>query len=126
MDLTGYDYKRKVAEQKISAAPVQPAAPAEPSADLTDAAVRLMNTLARKCPLKQVSARFPRVLNRLAAMWGQPHLVERCFQELLIDSRGKRAGFPLEVLTELQALRNCNAQRIVPARVDPWQEMYLR
>jgi len=126
MDLTGYDYKRKTAEKNISAAPVAPAPIAMTSADLSDAAVRLLDALARRCPLKHVPARFPRVLNRLAAVWGQPELVERSFQELLLDSRGTRAGFPPEVLSELQALRNCNSQRMLPVRVDPWQEMHLR
>jgi hypothetical protein len=43
-----------------------------------------------------------------------------------MDCRGSRAGFPPEVLVELLALRNYNAGRIFPQKVDPWQEMHLR
>jgi hypothetical protein len=140
MDLTGYDYKRREPEKKIpeKSIPeknipekniaVQPAArPALPrSSELTDAAARLLESLARKCSMPHLAARFPRVLNRVAAVWSQPGLVERYFEELMLDSRGSRAGFPPEVLSELVALRNCNAFRIFPKKTDPWQEMHLR
>jgi hypothetical protein len=130
MDLTGYDYKRKVLEKQIGeknpAVQIAPRPALVRSPDLTDEAVRLLESLALRCPLAHLPSRFPRVLNRLAALWHQPALVERSLEDLLLDSRGSRAGFPVEVLTELQALRNCNARRISPAKVDPWQAMHLR
>ena len=135
MDLTGYDYKRRVAEKKVpeknvpeknvAVQAVPRPAPAR-SSELTDEAIRLLDSLARKCPLSELPARFPRVLNRLAAVWSQPALAERYFMELLLDSRGSRLGFPPEVLSELLALRSCNAFRIFPGNIDPWQEMHLR
>jgi len=132
MDLTGYDYKRRVAEKKknvpeenISVQPVPRPALAR-SSELTDEAIRLLDSLARKCLMSELPARFPRVLNRLAAAWSQPALAERYFVELLLDSRGSRLGFPPEVLSELLALRSCNAFRIFPKKTDPWQEMHLR
>ena len=135
MDLTGYDYKRRMAEKKVAEKnvpekniSVQPAPrPAlAPSSELTDEAIRLLDSLARKCPMSELPARFPRVLNRLAAVWSQPALAERYFVELLLDSRGSRLGFPPDVLSELLALRSCNALRISPGNIDPWQEMHLR
>jgi hypothetical protein len=135
MDLTGYDYKRRMAEKKVAEKnvpekniSVQPAPrPAlAPSSELTDEAIRLLDSLAHKCPMSELPARFPRVLNRLAAVWSQPALAERYFVELLLDSRGSRLGFPPEVLSELLALRSCNAVRIFPGNIDPWQEMHLR
>ena len=125
MDLTGYGYKRPVQETKISARPVPNAAPVR-SSELTGAAVRLLDTLARKCSMRELAARFPRVLNRIAEVWDDPTRAEHCFEELMLDSRGTRAGFPSEVLNELVALRTYNASRIFPKRVDPWQEMHLR
>jgi len=135
MDLTGYDYKRRMAEKKVpeknvpeenvSVQPV-PRPILARSSELTDEAIRLLDSLARKCPMSELPARFPRVLNRLAALWSQPALAECYFVELLLDSRGSRLGFPPEVLTELLALRNCNAFRIFPKKTDPWQDMHLR
>ena len=135
MDLTGYDYKRRMAEKKvpeknvpeenISVQPVPRPALAR-SSELTDEAIRLLDSLARKCPMSELPARFPRVLNRVAAVWSQPAHAERYFVELLLDSRGSRVGFPPEVLSELLALRICNAFRIFPKKTDPWHDMHLR
>jgi hypothetical protein len=125
MDLTGYGYKRPAQDVLITATPVsRPIAARSP--DLSAEASRLMDALARKCPLSQLPARFPGVLDRIAAVWHQPTIAERCFEELLLDMRGSRAGFPPEVLRELLALRNYNSSRIAPKKVDPWQEMHLR
>jgi hypothetical protein len=124
MDFTGYGYKRKPQEQHVAANVVPP--PGVQPAQLSPEAGRLLDLLARKCPLRQLPSRFPRVLNQIAAVWNQPSAAERCFEGLLLDSRGTRAGFPPEVLSELLALRSYNAGRIFPQRRDPWQEMHLR
>ena len=124
MDLTGYGYKRPAQEQHIAAPEDRPIA--ERSPELSAEAERLVDALATKCQLHALPARFPRVLNHIAALWDRPALTERCFEELLLDTSGKRAGFPPEVLRELLVLRNYNASRILPKKIDPWQEMHLR
>ena len=125
MDLTGYGYKPPVQETKIAARPVPQAMPGR-SSDLTGAAVRLLDAVARRCPMLESAARFPRALNRIAEVWHDPARAERCFEELMLDSRCTRAGFPSEVLSELMLLRTYNATRIFQKPVDPWQEMHLR
>jgi len=125
MDLTGYGYKRPVQETSIAARAVPQTRPSR-SPELTTSAVRLLDAVERRCPMPESGARFPRVLNRLAEVWNDPTGAERCFQELLLDSRCTRAGFPSEVLIEIMALRTYNASRIFPKPVDPWQEMHLR
>jgi len=125
MDLTGYGYKRPVQETKIAAQLVPQAMPAR-SSELTDGARRLLDAVARRCPMPESAARFPRALNRIAEVWHDPARTERCLEELMLDSRCTRAGFPSEVLSELMTLRTYNASRISPKRVDPWQEMHLR
>jgi len=55
-------------------------------------------------PLKTAES-YPRVLNRLALCWDDPVLAERVYDELLVDRRGKRRGFPPAVARELLALR---------------------
>jgi hypothetical protein len=49
--------------------------------------------------------RYPRVANRLALCWEDSALTARIFQDLLVDRRGSRRGFPPEVQRELLALR---------------------
>lgn len=49
--------------------------------------------------------KFPRIANLLAAMWPDPNSFRRYLDDLLVDKRGARQGFPVEVLRELFELR---------------------
>ena len=53
----------------------------------------------------QVAVRFPRIANNLARLWQQPGELDRYLDELLIDTRGNRQGFPMRILTELITLK---------------------
>ncbi len=61
--------------------------------------------------VKTVATRFPHVLNRLGAAWGDPATVSEVMQDLLVDRRGGRRGFPPDALEELQALHAVCATR---------------
>jgi hypothetical protein len=51
--------------------------------------------------------RFPRIANKLARLWGDEKSITDYLDHLLIDRRGKRQGFPPDVLNELLNLRDC-------------------
>ena len=53
----------------------------------------------------ELCSRYPRVGNRLALCWSDPAQTERLFDDLLLDRRGKRKGFPPSVAEELVYLR---------------------
>jgi hypothetical protein len=53
----------------------------------------------------QLCALFPRVANRLALCWNDPELASRVLDDLVVDKRRNRAGFPPEVSQELIQLR---------------------
>jgi len=53
----------------------------------------------------ELCSRYPRVGNRLALCWGDPAQTERLFDDLLVDRRGNRKGFPPSVAEELLCLR---------------------
>jgi hypothetical protein len=53
----------------------------------------------------RLCALFPRVANRLALCWNDPVLVSRVLDDLVVDRRRNRAGFPPEVSQELIGLR---------------------
>jgi hypothetical protein len=93
---------------------------------LTGDAIRLMCRLEGKIALSETADRFPRVLNRIAALWKKPVDADRYFDELLHDSRGGRQGFPLPVLSEINALRDFYVTRVYPKRVDPWEQVLYR
>ncbi len=54
---------------------------------------------------RRLGERFPRLANTLAQHWRDPVLRIALIDELLVDRRGGRQGFPPEVLGELEVLR---------------------
>jgi hypothetical protein len=51
-----------------------------------------------------LAVRFPRIVNKMAQLWRQPRQMDRYLDELLVDTRGTRQGFPLRILAELVRL----------------------
>lgn len=52
---------------------------------------------------------YPRVANFIAAMWGDTESLRAYFDELLVDRRLGRRGFPRTVFNDLRALRDYHA-----------------
>jgi hypothetical protein len=94
--------------------------------ELTGDAIRLMVALEGKTRLQELATKYPRVLNRIAAVWNSPSEAERCFDELLLHSRGVRQGFPQPVINELSTLRHHYVKRVFPRATDPWDQSFLR
>jgi hypothetical protein len=63
--------------------------------------------------------KFPRIANLMAAMWQDPNSLRRYVDDLLVDKRGNRQGFPLEVLRELFKLR-AYYDELHPGDAMPW------
>jgi hypothetical protein len=51
---------------------------------------------------------FPRVANRIAWCWSDHPLTEQLLEDLLVDRRGGREGFPRAIVAELRRLREFN------------------
>ena len=70
----------------------------------------------------RLAAAFPRIVNRIAVLWRTPRNMDRYFDDLLVDTRGNRKGFPLEILTELITLKDHYQTKVFPAirRGDLW------
>jgi hypothetical protein len=62
---------------------------------------------------RETVLRFPRIVNRLARCWHDEELLELLFDELLIDHRGARQGFPPEVHAEILALCRVRFEQMV-------------
>jgi len=67
----------------------------------------------------KLAVRFPRIANKLARVWRQPAQRDRYLDELLIDTRGNRQGFPLPILSELAALKELSRSAAPPGG-DVW------
>lgn len=48
---------------------------------------------------------YPRIFNKIAELWNRPLLCEKYLDELLMDERGTRQGFPPDVAAELTVLK---------------------
>jgi hypothetical protein len=68
---------------------------------------------ARGVAIPVLMARFPHVVDRIATAWGDPALLAAMFEDLLVDDRGGRQGFPREAAQELFAVHRCAAGRPV-------------
>ena len=77
-------------------------APDEP---LDVRAQRLLESLPVTHRLALLREHYPHVVNRLAADWHLPGRMRAVFDELLMDARGTRGGFPFRVALELMQLR---------------------
>ena len=76
---------------------------------------------------KNLEQQFLRVFNRIIELWCSPE-IDDYFTDLLIDNRGGRQGFPLEVVSELFVLSHFNAklrsqeQQLIAAS-NPWDNV---
>ena len=57
-----------------------------------------------------LAARFPAIVNKLALAWPQASRASALLEELLIDWRGGRSGFPWGVFSELLRLHGLVGQ----------------
>jgi len=73
-------------------------------------------------PWPVLEAKFPRIKKTIQELWGKPAL-DRYFDELLIDARGGRHGFPLDVVDALLALSREHRERygFPPPAIEDWR-----
>ena len=90
------------------------------SSHLSGDALRLLLTLEGQVALTNLSDQFPRVLNRIAAVWHQPSQADTVFTDLLFDRRIGRRGFPYAVISELIQLLAYHHKLHPPPDNDPW------
>lgn len=55
---------------------------------------------------RHLQVKYPRVANRIAALWADPTGCESYLDDLLTDKRGGRKGFPLNVAQEIASIRD--------------------
>lgn len=78
---------------------------AEPANVLLPTTRRWANELPTGIEPQALLRRFPRIANRLANAWTDPSACRLIFEDLLVDRRPGRQGFPPDVLHDLLRLR---------------------
>ena len=82
--------------------------------ELMEHTVLWANSLPIQLRPKLLLASYPRVANRLALCWPDKRLTHHLLEDLLVDNRGGRKGFPPPVRAELVQLRGA-CPRAIPA-----------
>ena len=77
-----------------------------PSEPLSDEANAWIASLPESVRPRQLALRYARLANRLCKAWPHRAQCERLLDELMIDRRGGRKGFPLAIANELATLRD--------------------
>jgi hypothetical protein len=126
MDLTAYGRRHaQQAEAESAPRPGDEATARTHDNVLTARAQALTSALPHPIRLNEL-LNYPHVVNRLADLWGFPVQMRAYLEELLLDSRGTRHGFPLGVIAELTALRSYYETRVHPVRADVWSTVRRR
>jgi len=84
---------------------------------LTPAASAWLRALPMRLKPLQLCNAYQRVVNRIAGAWSDPALTDGVFNELLLDRRGGRKGFPPGIAAEILRLHAYHEQRWLAARV---------
>jgi len=96
---------------------------AQPATGLLRPTMSWASTLPADVRPNALLAKFPRIANLIAVLWPDPNSLRRYIDDLIVDKRGNRQGFPLDVLRELLALRAYYDQRNPPT-LQPWEVMH--
>lgn len=89
--------------------------PREQDRSLSKAARLWVRSLPSRLRPMALCSSYARLANRMAAVWDDPEQAEALFDELLIDRRGGRLGFPPLVAAELMRLHHFHERRLGPA-----------
>jgi hypothetical protein len=73
---------------------------------LNDAASTWISEMPEAVQPRQLALRYARLANRLCSVWTDPLKCEPLLDDLMMDRRGGRKGFPLQVANELATLRD--------------------
>jgi hypothetical protein len=66
---------------------------------------------------------FPHIMNLIAASWHEPRAFVQTLDDLLIDDRGNRAGFPFAIIVELTDLREYYFSTVRPESRKLWDRL---
>ena len=77
-----------------------------PAESLRTATIQWILRLPPHIQPRHLQVKYPRVANRIAALWPEPTSCESYLDDLLTDKRGGRKGFPLNVAQEVASIRD--------------------
>jgi|SRR6516162_5149952 len=97
---------------------------ARPADVLLPTTIRWLAALPREVQPLALGDAFPRIANLLARLWPSASALNGYMSELLVDRRGGRKGFPVEILADLHRLRAYH-RKLHPDEADLWDQPRL-
>jgi hypothetical protein len=94
--------------------------PQKDDVELNAAGQALLAYIEESARPKELAAAYPRIVNHMAKLWKMPREMDRYFEELLTDTRGKRQGFALKILMELSTLNDYYKAKMRTGKRDIW------
>jgi hypothetical protein len=88
--------------------------------ELESSAITWIAKLPREVQPRELGRQYPRIVNKLAQLWGNGSQVDNYLNELVGDTRGSRSGFPKPVRDELLLLRSHCRRIYVTSANDGW------
>lgn len=70
--------------------------------------------------ISAISINFKHVSDRISLLWGYPEL-NKYFDDLVIDKRGGRQGFPEQVMSAIFFLQELHSTVVKPPQNDVWE-----
>jgi hypothetical protein len=70
-----------------------------------------------------IIAEFPHIMNLIASSWHEPRIFVQTLDELMMNERGNRAGFPFAIIVELTDLREHYFSSVRPEARKLWDRL---
>ena len=114
---------RQAEERAPPVAPQPTTRHVEPPVEPLDLTIQWVAKLPRDVRPMTLMRSFARIANKMAALWPEPEALHDYINELFVDRRGNRQGFPPEVMAELFALRSYY-EDLHPAGETRWDDSH--
>jgi hypothetical protein len=92
----------------------------QPPETLGNDTIRWLAALPPDVRPSALPVQFVRIANALAHAWSTPHACLEYFDDLLIDRRGDRRGFPFDVALEIAGLKDYYETAVYPTQQTVW------
>jgi hypothetical protein len=96
---------------------------AKPQDELLPQTVKWMESLGDDTRPKEIPTVYPRIANALCRLWNTPKACLTYLDELLIDRRGGRTGFPGGIVLEIASLKDHYETAVHPSMQTTWDHI---
>jgi hypothetical protein len=94
-----------------------------PRAELDQRSKQILAALPTEMRPSNIVSMFPHIMNLISKSWHDPKEFVKTLDELLIDDRGNRVGFPFAVIVELTDLREHYFSTVRPEARKLWDRL---